>query len=171
MFLGEFFHDHSSPSFIDVPTNPSPPLLLCPARALVPLHTSLAHFLSTGLAYQRSLVNTYCTSDLCRPMARKGSHRRHNVHTAIQHRFSARPRPRACQGDHQRDHRCVLVLTRSGAGANLPGLHREMSGDESGRARSPRRTSPRRRRDPSDLELKIDTVDSPTLCTTISAPF
>jgi hypothetical protein len=43
--LGERFHGHSSTSFIDVPTNPGPRFLPCPARALVPLRTCLSPFL------------------------------------------------------------------------------------------------------------------------------
>ena len=37
------------------------------------------------LSYQRSLVNTYCTSDLCRQLARQGNHLHNNVQTAIHH--------------------------------------------------------------------------------------
>ena len=63
-------------------------------------HTTFTHTLEVGsacLAYQRLLVNPYCTFDLCRPRGR------------------ARPPSASCD-------QCVFALTRSGDGI-LPGGH------------------------------------------------
>jgi hypothetical protein len=68
--------------------------------------TPHSHALDVGaacLTYQRLLVNSYCTSDLCRPRGR------------------ARPPSASCD-------RRTFALTRSGAGIDLPGrCHSKMS--------------------------------------------
>jgi hypothetical protein len=76
-----------------------------------PQYTTSAHALEVGgacLEYQGSLVNTYCTFDLCRPRGR------------------ARPTSASCD-------RRAFALTRSGAGIDLPGFgrgHSNMSDQE-----------------------------------------
>jgi hypothetical protein len=67
------------------------------------------------LAYQRLLVNTYCTFDLCRPRGR------------------ARPTSASCD-------RRAFALTRSGAGIDLPGFgrgHSNMSDPDTARLLRP----------------------------------
>jgi len=68
--------------------------------AAAPYHShTLPPDVLARLANQRSLVNTYCTSDLCRPRTRTR-------------------RPRA------HSDRSVFAITRSGAGVDLPGFGR-----------------------------------------------